>query len=190
MQFNVMIIVVIVMKKIILILIGVLFVACLVIFAIKFRIFNIREALQNKIENDSGEIQKDDKSSTIFNNTYEEIVDYISGDDNYMLIIGKKGCYFCDIYKPIVEDVSSEYNFNYLFIDVLAFSNEDKQSFFNSEIKIPGKCRDDGNDAYLYEGFGTPLTLFIHNKTSYDCIRGYVDKDNLISKLKEISFIN
>ena len=122
--------------------------------------------------------------------TFEEIMTYISEDSEHMIVLGQTGCSHCEHYKPVLDDARGEYNFEYLYIDIRALSYEDQKLLMNLHIFIPGKCRNDGKDAQISEGFGTPLTLFIKNKTSYDCIRGYVDKNTLINKLKEISFIN
>ena len=178
------------MKKILMIIISLLIVIGLLILIFKTKIFNIREALRDQVDANSGETRDVVEYSSFVADTYDDILNYISSNDDHMLIIGRQGCHFCNLYKPIVEEVSNEYKFEYLYVDFLSLSKEDQQSLYMSEIKIPGKCRDDKKDAFLYEGFGTPITLFIHNKTSYDCIRGYVDKDTLVSTLKEISFIN
>ena len=122
--------------------------------------------------------------------TYEDILSFLESKEECMLVIGRKGCHYCDIYKPVLESASNIYKFEYMYVDVLELSESDRGLLLNSDIVVPGKCRSEGIDGYLKDGFGTPLTLFIQNKTSYNCIRGYVDEYNLVNVLKEISFIN
>ena len=57
------------------------------------------------------------------------------------------------------------------------------------ELKILAKCNREGEEQSLSEGFGTPLTLFTAKGETIDCIGGYVDKDELLTKLKEVGMI-
>ena len=51
------------------------------------------------------------------------------------------------------------------------------------------KCHKTGKEVELKEGFGTPLGLFIKNGETYDCVRGYKDRDNLLNIFKGINYI-
>lgn len=175
------------MKKILLIILAILAVMCCAVLIYNY---STKVTLEKQKDRDSGKIIEKDENAITLGSSYAQILDYISGDGNYMLVIGKKNCSFCDMYKPVLEEANKEHKFKFMYVDIKSFSNDDAHLFFNSEIIIPGKCHSSGNDSHLVDGFGTPLTLFIKNKTSYDCIRGYVDKDALVSKLKEISFID
>ena len=136
-----------------------------------------------------------DNSNEVINNninltSYDEIIKYLDNSNKHMLVIGRSGCHHCNMFKPVLEETSNLYKFEYKYVDLLKLSSEDKKSLLHSDILIPGKCRENEKDGYLYEGFGTPITLFIENKTSYNCIRGYVDKSKLINILTEIGYIN
>ena len=178
------------MKKILLIVVALLAVICTAIFIYKYKLYDVKGALEKQKDKNSSMVIDKNEAGITFGNSYAQIVDYISGSDNYMLVVGQEKCSFCDMYKPVLEEISKLYKFNYMYVDVKNLSDEDMSLFFSSEILIPGKCHNSGIDSHLSDGFSTPLTLFIKDKTSYDCIRGYVNKDSLIFKLKEISFIN
>ena len=189
MQFNVMIIMVKIMKTLYMI-ISILLILCTGLFVYEY----IQKSTQpSNIENQNvveAPIDNDDKKGIVTENKFEDIMSYISENEEHMIILGQTGCGHCVHYKQVLEDASKEYNFEYLYIDIRALAYEDQELLMTSDITIPGKCRNNGESAPVSAGFSTPLTIFTKNKTSYDCIRGYVDKTTLIDKLKEISFIN
>lgn len=177
------------MRKIILSILLIMIIAC--------SSFLIYSFINRKTDDETSKFQANSTTDieTIESNresvlTYEGIMNYINKSGTRMIVIGKTGCTYCDNYKPVLEETSKEYNFDYLYIDVTKLTNEDFNLFFHSDIVIPGKCRNDGKDSNLLSGFGTPMTLFIQDKTSYNCIRGYVNKYNLVNNLKSIAFIN
>ena len=187
MQFNVMIIRVVRLKKgIVLIPITILIVVC---FFLLFLYEPLKKEFNSTRIHSCNENTFDSKNIPSVT-SYEDILSFLNGVGKYMLVIGRSGCHYCDIYKPVLEDASSKYGFQYIYIDLMSLSEDEKSALLNSDIIVPGKCRKEGVDGYLKDGFGTPLTLFIDNKTSYDCIRGYVDERYLIKFLKDILFIN
>lgn len=131
---------------------------------------------------------KEDKFKNI--NNFEELDNYLKRENISILVLGKTGCNFCDLYKPILEEVSGEYGLEILYIDFKQFDEEEYEKVMDSEITIPKKCTNYDEDVPLKRGFGTPLTLFIKENTSYDCIRGYKQKDVLISELRRLDLID
>jgi thioredoxin-related protein len=57
-------------------------------------------------------------------------------------------------------------------------------------LKIPASCSSTGEEVDLQPGFGTPLTLFTKNGKVIDCISGYVNKSELITKLETVGMID
>ncbi len=126
----------------------------------------------------------------IYINNYDELQSYLNSDDSIFLVLGKTGCVHCENYKPVLNSISSKYGIKIVYIDLANLSEEEKSRIMNSDIKIPAKCSQTNTETSLSNGFGTPLSLFIKNKESFDCIRGYVDEDSLISTLKNLNLIN
>jgi len=121
---------------------------------------------------------------------YSDIIEYISKSDKTILVLGQKGCQNCQKYLPLLKETSEIYNFKYLYIDVKSLSKEDYDSLLKSEsILVPTKCSNTGKDKNLSDGFTTPLTLFYENGNVYDCIGGYVEKEELINDLKTAEII-
>ncbi len=122
--------------------------------------------------------------------TYAEFARLIARPDtNTFLVLGRKGCYYCEQYAPILTEVADIYKLEIQYVDMAALTTTDYNAVLNSGLTIPAKCSKTGEDVDLSKGFGTPLTLFVRNNETFDCIRGYKDRARLISSLKSIGYI-
>lgn len=121
--------------------------------------------------------------------TYDEFIEYSGRQANAFFVLGRTGCHYCEMYLPVLDTVSSEYNVEIIYLDFSKFSEDDYKAVMHSGLTIPSKCTTSGEETPLYTGFGTPLSLFVNENKSYDCIRGYKDKDNLVKQLKSIGYI-
>lgn len=122
--------------------------------------------------------------------TYAEFNTLISRPNKNMFVVfGRQGCYFCEKYIPILNEVSQEYKVEIIYIDLLSLDASDYENVINTPLIIPGECTKDGIDSKLSAGFGTPLSLFINNNETYSCIRGYKDKKSLQAILKDNNYI-
>lgn len=142
-----------------------------------------------KANNVTKEVKEETDDGFMEASDYSMINNYVSSGKT-MIVIGRTGCIHCENYKPIVENLSNEYKFTVMYIDLKNLVKDDLNSLLDSNIMIPAKCTSIGENSKLRNGFGTPLTLFLENGGSYDCIRGYVDKDTLISNLYEANYIS
>lgn len=122
--------------------------------------------------------------------TYQDFISVVERDINSFLVFGREGCHYCELYKPVLKSVADLYKIEVAYVDMAKLSREDYQSVLNSSLVIPAKCSKTGEDAELSKGFGTPLSLFVRNSTTYDCIRGYKDNVNLINSLKDIGYVD
>lgn len=121
--------------------------------------------------------------------TYADFQMYSNRQENTFFVFGRSGCHFCEMYLPVLDSVSSEYNIEIIYLDFSKFSEADYKAVMHSELSIPSKCTTSGEETPLSSGFGTPLSLFVNGNKSYDCIRGYKDKNNLIEQLQSIGYI-
>lgn|SRR5574344_2138027 len=121
--------------------------------------------------------------------TYDEYMKVVSSKNVVMTVFGRNTCSWCNKFKPIYNEVASEYKVDIYFIDSDSFNADEYKKIMNSSIKIPASCTETGKEASLADGFGTPLTIFTKKSKSIDCISGYVDKDNLVSKLKTVGML-
>lgn len=123
--------------------------------------------------------------------TYQDFADLLARPDrNMFFVLGRSGCYYCEQYLPVLQDVSMKYKIEVVYLDLAEFDPGDYSNVLNSPLKIPAKCSKTGEETTLRGGFGTPLSLFVNNSKTYDCIRGYKDEENLVSLLRGNHFIN
>ena len=122
--------------------------------------------------------------------TYEEYKKIVESDKITMAVFGRNSCSWCNKFKPIYNEVAGEYNIDIYYFDSDSFDKDEYNKIMNmAELKVLAQCNRDNVDKALSEGFGTPLTLFTKSNETIDCIGGYVDKDELITKLKSVGMI-
>lgn len=121
---------------------------------------------------------------------YEEFKRLIERDYNTFLVLGKTGCHYCELYLPVLNNISESYKIEIIYVDLLKITEDDYNAVMDSPLTIPSKCSLTGEDAFIKNGFGTPLTLFVNKGKTYDCIRGYQSESNLITSLKAVGYIN
>ena len=119
-----------------------------------------------------------------------EIKNYIKNNETSIIVYGKNYCNYCKKYIPVLEKISKNYDFYFLYVNLTTISEEEYHNIMNSDIVIPAKCTDSGKERKLGDGFGTPLTLIYKNGTIADCIRGYKSYDKAIELLKEANALN
>lgn len=122
--------------------------------------------------------------------TFEEFLETIDDREGILLVLGRTGCHYCEMFKPVLETASMKYGFRVVYLDIALLNEEDYSNFFKTDLNIPGACTKTGEDAPIGNGFSTPLSLFIKEKESYDCMRGYMPIEKLISRLREKNYIS
>lgn len=105
--------------------------------------------------------------------TYSEYLEKMEEKVPFLVVIVKDGCGYCEMYEPIVEEVAKEYNVpvNYLNLANLSGEEQTKLNKSNSYLRT--------------KQWGTPTTLFMYKDKVIDSIGQYVDKDELVSFIKE-----
>ena len=121
--------------------------------------------------------------------TYKEFSALYKGKKTIMHVFGRNTCYYCNIFKPVYNDLAAENNLDVYYYDSDSFDSTEYNKILNSGIKIPAECASSGEETPLSSGFGTPLTLFTKNGKVTGCISGYVDSEKLETKLKEVGML-
>ncbi len=152
------------------------------------------KSLINTEKNDKDDVEAsnkvEDKDLLTTVTTYSDFVKYLNRDKNTFFVFGKENCSYCMSYKPVLNKVISEYNIEVVYVELNKLSQDDYHNVLNTSLTIPAKCTKENKDILLKEGFGTPLSLFTNNGSTYDCIRGYKNHDTLVGLLKQIGYIN
>ena len=115
--------------------------------------------------------------------SYDDVIEYLRRDDYNMIVLGKDDCKYCKKYLPVLENIVKNYNFNFLYVNFSLLDSENIKKILKSDISIPGKCTNSGNDQLLSKGFGTPISLIYKNGEIHDCIRGYYDYNSTLELL-------
>lgn len=107
--------------------------------------------------------------------TYES---KISNNENFIIIIERTGCGYCEKYMPITEEVANELGLPIYYIDTADLSTEDfgKLSESNRYLKT--------------RKWGTPTTLLMSGSTVLDSIGEYVEKDEVVKFINKDILLN
>lgn len=107
-----------------------------------------------------------------------------------MTVFGTEKCFYCGQFKVIYNKVARDYKIDINYFDILTYEKEAEKVEAMKNMIVPGKCLDSKVDTQMSEvQYGTPLTLFTKNGKVIDCIGGYVNEAELLTKLKEVGMI-
>ena len=121
--------------------------------------------------------------------TYKEFMKIYKSKKVTMHVFGRNTCYYCNIFKPIYNEVAAENNLDIYYYDSDSFNSDEYSKILNSGINIPAECTSSKEETPLSSGFGTPLTLYLKNGKVVGCISGYVNKEKLETKLKSVGMM-
>ena len=150
------------MKKSDLILIG----GVLLVILISFLAFNVKSEkieVPVKLEGNPG----------INEITYSEYEEKINNEETFLVMIVNDGCSYCEMFIPVMTEVANEYSIPVYSLNLANLISDEYNSLSNS------------NSYLKRERWGTPTTLLMQGKTVIDSIGGYVEKENLVSFVKE-----
>lgn len=122
-----------------------------------------------------------------------------------MAVFGRDSCFYCNQFKVVYNTVAKEENIDVYYFDSDTYSEDEYKKMMDLKLKIPAECSgakdSDGKNIpadlitldettkKVKLSFGTPLTLFIQDGKVKDCIDGYYNKANLLTKLKTVGMI-
>lgn len=129
-------------------------------------ILGIKEFLvENKVIN---------RSMTQINmDQYEELMK----NDNFVVVVVRTGCHYCEMFEPVIDEVSQEYDFPIYNVDISTFDEEDYNRLVASA------------KYFSEEEWGTPTTVVYHNGKVVDVQSGYSEKEPFVEFLKSTNVI-
>lgn len=101
-------------------------------------------------------------SNQVTYNDYKQMVD---NNENFIIIIERAGCGYCQVYMSIVKEVADEKKVAINYIDTDTLTQEEYNALATE------------NDYLKKNRWGTPTTLFMQGSRVIDSIDGYVEKD-------------
>lgn len=103
--------------------------------------------------------------------SYSDYKEMVDNNENFIVIIERTGCGYCQMYMPIVEEVANDKKIAITYIDTDTLTQEEYNSLSTE------------NDYLKKHRWGTPTTLFMQGSRVIDSIDGYVEKDSFVSFL-------
>lgn len=103
-------------------------------------------------------------------------LEYYAGSEQKLILVGRKGCPYCQIADPILKNLAYQYNIEINYLDTDEFTDETQTQFIKS-------------DEQFSEGFGTPLLMIVKDNQIVDLIDGLVDTEHYVEFLTAYGFI-
>ena len=123
----------------------------------------------------AGEVNEDERTAPN-QITIDEYLNLYKGSEEVLVLLSRPTCQYCQIAKPIIENLIYEYNIkiNYLNTD---------------ELGEDGNSKLISSDEYFAEGYGTPILLLVGNGKIINQVDGLTTRDEYISFFKENGFM-
>lgn len=106
-----------------------------------------------------------------------EFYSALNGSENKLVMIGRDNCSWCQMFKPDLDFLSENYDFDYIYVN----TNELTSNTLNKLLK---DINVNSNE------FGTPLTIVVKNGEVVDSLNGFTDEVDLFDFLKKYNFIS
>lgn len=116
-------------------------------------------------------INKSGKIYDAFNN------DFKSETKEKIVFIGRSGCSWCQLFRPIFDYYAEKYEISYNYIDTDKITRKDLTKILN-------------NLGVEESNFGTPLVAFVKAGEATEVINGYTDESKLLDILKKHGFVS
>lgn len=120
-----------------------------------------------------GSIYEGHKSKVYLKDFYSAF----NSNENKLVMIGRDNCSWCNLFKPVLDSMSENYGFDYLYVN----TNELTANQFSKLLDSVGVSK---------ENFGTPLTVVVKNGSVVDSLSGYTDDQDLFEFLKKYEFVS
>ncbi len=119
---------------------------------------------------------EDSESSEYFQElTYKELAKKLDNKENFIFVVTRTDCPYCEMYKPTFKEVVEEYKIKTFFVNTAKFSKEEYKSF-HSKFNVPT----------------TPQTVFIiegEETTVSNRIVGNAPKYKIVERLSSLGYI-
>lgn len=104
---------------------------------------------------------------------YSDYSQMVEENKNFVLLVVREGCTYCESFEPIMEETVNEKNIPVYVIDIATFTEDELNEFYES-------------NKFLSKGdWGTPTTLVLQGSVVIDSLEGMTEKDKLIEFLDE-----
>lgn len=105
--------------------------------------------------------------------SYNDYKEMVENDENFVVIIERTGCGWCEQYMPIMEEYVAEKKIPVMYIDTAELSESEYNELSST------------NDYLRKNQWGTPTTLFMQGDRVIDVIGGYTEKAEIDEFFKD-----
>lgn len=110
--------------------------------------------------------------------------------NNYtVLVFGYDSCNYCKLYLPVINKISKEYKTDIYYFNRDTYDPDEYSKVLSLDLEVPVKCTLSGEASSTTGSFPKPMTLITKNGKTVDCIRGYVEENTVLEKLKKYKLI-
>lgn len=113
--------------------------------------------------------------------TLDEYVEKIETDEKFMVVIGNIDCSACQMYKPVLEEISKNKGLEifYVQVDNSKWSTKDQSRLLEAT-----------KEAFSFDVTGTPTTLLVDNKELFKAVVGYKEYSEILSELEDFGLVS
>jgi len=108
--------------------------------------------------------------------TAEQYFALKNGDERVVVLLASPSCYYCQLYKPVINKVSADYELPVYYVNTSELSVDDYNKIYNSSPSISS-----GGQGVI----PTPTTLIVQNGEEIDVISGYVEYNKVVTVLQK-----
>lgn len=108
----------------------------------------------------------------------DKYLDLMAGDEISIIYVARPTCSYCQLQKPLLQNVAKKYNLTVYYLDTTDFPVYDDQGNFVGYNEDGQKFID--SDEVYAEGYGTPNTILVKGGSIVDGVYGYVESNELI----------
>ena len=122
-------------------------------------------------------------------NTAQEYIDKVNSKEYTIAVFGYEKCSYCGLYLPVINEVADKYNVDIYYFDSDNYNETEMRKIKELDITIPAECTLNGKPAKFNEAYPKPMTVITRKGKLEGCIRGYVNEETVVNKLKELKII-
>jgi len=119
----------------------------------------------------------------------DDIISKINSNKYTVFILGEKKCNYCNLYKPVFNNVVINKNVDIYYIEKESFTENDFKKLKDLKLDIKAECTVDNVAKTTADSLSYPLTMITKKGKTVDCLLGYQSEDKLVDKLEEYNII-
>lgn len=109
---------------------------------------------------------------------YERFMTLYSGSTPSIVVLVQTNCGYCNMYKPIIDEIAYDEDINIYYLDITKLTNSEYNQLINSIDFFK-----------THSDWGTPTTLIVKNSSTIDYLEGYSSEDTTLKFYRENSII-